>query len=66
MVKKLGGDCTCPTDSEMKMLAKAFGIHPLTAEDIRMQETREKLNYLKVIILFVSILLKLIKNLKII
>ena len=48
------------------MLAKAFGIHPLTAEDIRMQETREKLNYLKVIILFVSILLKLIKNLKII
>lgn len=35
-------DCTCPTDSEMKTLAKAFGIHPLTAEDIRMQETREK------------------------
>ncbi|KAG7192585.1 Mg(2+) transporter [Scheffersomyces spartinae] len=35
-------DCSCPTDSEMKMLAKAFGIHPLTAEDIRMQETREK------------------------
>lgn len=35
-------DCTCPTDAEMKILAKAFGIHPLTAEDIRMQETREK------------------------
>lgn len=35
-------DCTCPTDAEMKTLAKAFGIHPLTAEDIRMQETREK------------------------
>lgn len=35
-------DCVCPTDAEMKMLAKAFGIHPLTAEDIRMQETREK------------------------
>ncbi|RKP30709.1 cora-domain-containing protein [Metschnikowia bicuspidata] len=35
-------DCTCPTDAEMKLLAKAFGIHPLTAEDIRMQETREK------------------------
>lgn len=35
-------DCVCPTDSEMKVLAKAFGIHPLTAEDIRMQETREK------------------------
>ncbi|KAI5950050.1 hypothetical protein KGF57_004395, partial [Candida theae] len=33
-------DCTCPTDAEMKMLAQAFGIHPLTAEDIRMQETR--------------------------
>ncbi|KAG7661877.1 ALR1 [[Candida] subhashii] len=35
-------DCTCPTDAEMKMLAKAFGIHPLTAEDIRIQERREK------------------------
>lgn len=35
-------DCICPTDSEMKVLSKAFGIHPLTAEDIRMQETREK------------------------
>ncbi|KAH3679896.1 hypothetical protein WICMUC_000639 [Wickerhamomyces mucosus] len=35
-------DCICPTDTEMKVLAKAFGIHPLTAEDIRMQETREK------------------------
>ncbi|KAK6461706.1 aluminum resistance putative divalent cation transporter [Scheffersomyces coipomensis] len=35
-------DCGCPTDSEMKVLAKAFGIHPLTAEDIRMQEAREK------------------------
>ena len=35
-------DCVCPTDAEMKLLAKAFGIHPLTAEDIRMQETREK------------------------
>lgn len=35
-------DCVCPTDDEMKMLAKAFGIHPLTAEDIRMQEAREK------------------------
>lgn len=35
-------DCSCPTDAEMKMIAKAFGIHPLTAEDIRMQETREK------------------------
>ena len=29
------------------MLAKAFGIHPLTAEDIRMQETREKVELFK-------------------
>lgn len=40
-------DCTCPTDAEMKMLAKAFGIHPLTAEDVRMQETREKVELFK-------------------
>ncbi|OWB77743.1 hypothetical protein B5S32_g1918 [[Candida] boidinii] len=40
-------DCTCPTDSEMKMLARAFGIHPLTAEDIRMQEAREKVELFK-------------------
>ncbi|KAG7860345.1 hypothetical protein KL939_001831 [Ogataea angusta] len=40
-------DCVCPTDNEMKMLAKAFGIHPLTAEDIRMQETREKVELFK-------------------
>lgn len=35
-------DCLNPTDGEMRMLAKSFGIHPLTAEDIRVQETREK------------------------
>ncbi|KAK9240587.1 hypothetical protein V1525DRAFT_210006 [Lipomyces kononenkoae] len=35
-------DCLDPTDAEMRMLAKAFGIHPLTTEDIRVQETREK------------------------
>ncbi|KAK9467175.1 hypothetical protein V1512DRAFT_290959 [Lipomyces arxii] len=35
-------DCMDPTDAEMKMLAKTFGIHPLTTEDIRVQETREK------------------------
>ncbi|KAG4306467.1 hypothetical protein PORY_000455 [Pneumocystis oryctolagi] len=35
-------DCLNPTDSEMKMLQKVFSIHPLTAEDIRVQETREK------------------------
>lgn len=40
-------DCTCPTESEMKVLAKAFSIHPLTAEDIRMQETREKVELFK-------------------
>ncbi|KAF2001454.1 cora-domain-containing protein [Amniculicola lignicola CBS 123094] len=35
-------DVLSPTDSEMKVLSKAFGIHPLTAEDIMMQEQREK------------------------
>ncbi|SMN22449.1 similar to Saccharomyces cerevisiae YOL130W ALR1 Plasma membrane Mg(2+) transporter, expression and turnover are regulated by Mg(2+) concentration [Maudiozyma saulgeensis] len=40
-------DCSCPTDDEMRCIAKAFGIHPLTAEDIRMQETREKVELFK-------------------
>jgi len=31
-----------PTDAEMKIISKAFGIHPLTTEDIVMQEAREK------------------------
>jgi magnesium transporter len=35
-------DILSPTDAEMKALSKAFGIHPLTAEDIMMQEAREK------------------------
>ncbi|ESZ98644.1 hypothetical protein SBOR_0882 [Sclerotinia borealis F-4128] len=35
-------DVLSPTDAEMKILSKAFGIHPLTAEDILMQEAREK------------------------
>ncbi|KAL2154872.1 hypothetical protein VTH82DRAFT_3548 [Thermothelomyces myriococcoides] len=35
-------DVLCPTEAEMKVLSKAFGIHPLTAEDIMMQEQREK------------------------
>ncbi|KAI1811873.1 cora-domain-containing protein [Poronia punctata] len=35
-------DILSPTDSEMKVLAKAFGIHPLTSEDIMLQEQREK------------------------
>ncbi|KAI8973461.1 hypothetical protein BDF20DRAFT_882497 [Mycotypha africana] len=38
-----------PTDAEMRALAKAFHIHPLTIEDICMEEQREKcevfLNY---------------------
>ncbi|ODQ82672.1 hypothetical protein BABINDRAFT_159203 [Babjeviella inositovora NRRL Y-12698] len=40
-------DCACPTDAEMRMLTTAFGIHPLTAEDIRMQEPREKVELFK-------------------
>jgi magnesium transporter len=35
-------DVLCPTNDEMRVLAKAFAIHGLTAEDIMMQETREK------------------------
>ncbi|KAH8985458.1 hypothetical protein EDB86DRAFT_2335350 [Lactarius hatsudake] len=36
-------DILSPTDEEMKMLSKVFGIHPLTAEDIQMEEAREKI-----------------------
>ncbi|KAJ7639290.1 manganese resistance protein MNR2 [Roridomyces roridus] len=38
-------DVQNPTDDEMKMLSKAsvFSIHPLTTEDIQMEETREKI-----------------------
>ncbi|RPA95897.1 cora-domain-containing protein [Choiromyces venosus 120613-1] len=35
-------DVMNPTDAEMKVFIRAFGIHPLTSEDIMMQETREK------------------------
>lgn len=35
-------DVLQPTDMEMKVLAKAFGIHQLTTEDILMEEQREK------------------------
>ncbi|SPQ18140.1 5ba8ea2d-47d4-4267-a7f7-bd20f3bf8e3b [Thermothielavioides terrestris] len=35
-------DVHSPTEAEMKVLSKAFAIHPLTAEDIMMQEQREK------------------------
>lgn len=40
-------DCFCPTDAEMKTLSKAFGIHPLTTEDIRTEESREKVELFK-------------------
>lgn len=35
-------DVLSPSDAEMRVLAKTFGIHALTAEDIMMQEAREK------------------------
>lgn len=35
-------DVLKPTETEMKVLCKAFGIHQLTAEDILMDEPREK------------------------
>jgi magnesium transporter len=35
-------DVMCPTEQEMDMFQKAFGIHRLTAEDIERQEIREK------------------------
>lgn len=35
-------DILCPTDAEMRVISKAFGIHALTAEDILMEEAREK------------------------
>ncbi|KAJ9157934.1 CorA family metal ion transporter [Pleurostoma richardsiae] len=35
-------DVLSPTEAEMRVLSKTFGIHPLTAEDIMLQEAREK------------------------
>ncbi|RKO97497.1 hypothetical protein CXG81DRAFT_12563 [Caulochytrium protostelioides] len=35
-------DVTDVTHSEMQFLSRAFAIHPLTMEDIQMEETREK------------------------
>lgn len=35
-------DVLCPTDTEMRVISKAFSIHALTAEDIMVQEAREK------------------------
>lgn len=40
-------DCLDPTDAEMRSICKAFGIHPLTAEDIRKREPREKVELFK-------------------
>jgi magnesium transporter len=40
-------DVLSPTDAEMKVISKAFSIHPLTAEDILMQEQREKVELFK-------------------
>ncbi|KIY73871.1 cora-domain-containing protein [Cylindrobasidium torrendii FP15055 ss-10] len=36
-------DVQSPTDEEMKVLSKVFNIHPLTTEDIQMEEIREKI-----------------------
>ena len=35
-------DVLSPTEDEMRIISKAFGIHALTAEDILLQEAREK------------------------
>ncbi|KAJ3125145.1 CorA metal ion transporter [Nowakowskiella sp. JEL0407] len=35
-------DICTPTSAEMQLFSKLFGIHPLTAEDILTEETREK------------------------
>lgn len=35
-------DCLDPTPAELKTLGRAFGIHPLTIDDIRQKETHEK------------------------
>lgn len=35
-------DCFRPTDDEMRAICRAFGIHPLTSEDIMTQDSREK------------------------
>ncbi|KAF2269130.1 magnesium transporter ALR2 [Lojkania enalia] len=40
-------DVLCPTEAEMRIISKAFSIHPLTAEDIMMQEQREKVELFK-------------------
>lgn len=36
-------DATAPSMEDIEWLSKVFGIHPLTTEDIEVQETREKI-----------------------
>lgn len=40
-------DCLQPNAIELRALTRAFGIHPLTAEDIQTQDAREKLEVFK-------------------
>ncbi|KAL2014658.1 hypothetical protein VTN00DRAFT_2183 [Thermoascus crustaceus] len=40
-------DATDPTDEDIDVLSKAFSIHPLTSEDIKTRETREKIELFK-------------------
>lgn len=40
-------DVLDPTEEEMKVLSKTFGIHPLTTEDIFLGEAREKVELFK-------------------
>ncbi|AMD20868.1 HDR126Cp [Eremothecium sinecaudum] len=40
-------DVLNPTEEEMKVLSKTFGIHPLTTEDIFLGEVREKVELFK-------------------
>ncbi|MCJ1351155.1 MAG: Mg(2+) transporter [Icmadophila ericetorum] len=40
-------DVQSPTEDELEMFQKAFGIHRLTAEDIQSQENREKVELFK-------------------
>ncbi|CAG8633498.1 246_t:CDS:2, partial [Acaulospora morrowiae] len=40
-------DVLSPTDTEMRDFGRIFGIHPLTVEDIEIEETREKCELFK-------------------
>ncbi|KAK8199734.1 cora family metal ion transporter-like protein [Phyllosticta capitalensis] len=40
-------DMLCPTEEEVFAICKAFGVHPLTREDILTQEAREKVELFK-------------------